>query len=253
MNGLQLLGYILLFVSSSRTPPEYRYGWLYSQFVFAYVVFYWSVRWFVSRSLRLNLSLSYLTLPRAIRLIGYPKWISVAVVPFAVLGTALLIQFCTPESHVGYLVMCQLFNGIYSGVWALTVQLVLMASVNHQEVAVVIALFGLFDSIGAAIGVTIAGALWTNILPTKLEELLPEGFKDQAVTIYGDVEVQMSYADGDPVRAGNVDAYSDVQRKMVITGVAFIPIRVILLFFWKNINVKTLEKEKGNQSKSLIW
>ena len=191
--------------------------------------------------------------PRTIRYLGTPKWISVAVIPFAVLGTALLIHFRNPESDVGYLVMCQLFNGIYSGVWALTGQLVLMASVNHQEIAVVLALFSLFGSIGAAIGGAIAGALWTNIFPVKLFEFLPDDAKNLTDTIYCDITVQMSYEMGSPIRTAINDAYADVQRKMVITGVAFIPVCVVLLLFWRNINVKTLEKEKGKQTKGLVW
>lgn len=184
---------------------------------------------------------------------GTYKWPSIGVIPFAVLGTALLIHFRTPETKVGYLVMCQLFNGVYSGVWALTAQLAIMASVTHQEIAVTNALFSLFGSIGSAIGFAIAGALWTNIFPVQLQERLPADVKDQWATIYGDITIQMSYEPGDPIRDAIVGAYGDVQRKMVITGVAFIPLCLGCLFMWKNINVRKLEATHGTQTKGTVW
>lgn len=149
--------------------------------------------------------------------------------------------------------MCQLFNGIYSGVWALTAQLAIMASVEHQDIAVTIAMFGLFGSVGAAIGYAIAGGLWTNIFPVQLYNRLPDDSKDLMATIYGDITVQLSYPMGSPIRNAIIEAYSDVQRKMVITGVAFIPLCVACLFLWKNINVRKLEEMHGKQTKGNVW
>ncbi|RWA14690.1 hypothetical protein EKO27_g473 [Xylaria grammica] len=177
---------------------------------------------------------------------GQYKWPAIiGGIPFATLGTVLLIHFRTPSTHVGYLVMCQIFNGISSEIWVLTAQLAIMASVTHQEIAVSLALFRLFGSIGAAIGFAIAGALWTNILPAKLYEFLPGDAKDQAGEIFGSIIIQKSYPMGTPIRDAIVAAYADVQRKMVISGAAFLPLCFICLLMWKNINVKTLEANRG--------
>lgn len=165
----------------------------------------------------------------------------------------LLIHFRTPESHIGYLVMCQMFNGISSGIWALAAQLAVMASITHQEIAVGLAMWGLFGSIGASIGLAIAGGLWNNILPVQLLKFLPEGSKDQMLTIFGDINVQKSYPMGSPVRDAIIAAYADVQRKMVIAGAAFIPLCLICLVMWKNINVKELERTRGKQTKGNVW
>ncbi|KAH7013768.1 siderochrome-iron transporter MirB [Ilyonectria destructans] len=188
-----------------------------------------------------------------IRYLGTFKWPSFAMLPFAALGVGLLIKFRTADSDVGYLVMCQLFNGVYSGVWALTAQLAIMASVTHQEIAVSIALFGLFGSIGAAMGYAIAGGLWTNIFPEQLLARLPDDAKDQMATIYGDITVQMSYPVGSDIRNAINDAYSDVQRKMVITGICFIPLCLGCILMWKNINVRKLEEREGKQTKGTVW
>lgn len=187
-----------------------------------------------------------------IRYTGDFKWTSVATIPFSILGTALLVYFRHPSTGVGYLVMCQLFNGIATGVWALCGQLGIMASVGHQEIAVSLAMFGLFGSIGAAIGNAIAGGLWNNILPDQLYKRLPAESKDQAAAIFGDIVLQMSYPDGSPERDAIVGAYGDVQRKMVIAGSVFILPCIVAIFMWKNINVKNIDKEKS-QTKGNVW
>ncbi|KAK6376145.1 hypothetical protein LTS17_007396 [Exophiala oligosperma] len=188
-----------------------------------------------------------------IRYTGRYKWISYSGIPFCVLGTALLIHFRQPHSHVGYLVMCQLFNGISSGIWALTAQLAVMASVSHQEVAVALAMWGMFGSIGASIGLAIAGGIWTNILPTQLYNQLPEGSKDLAPSIYASLVTQLSYPRGSPIRDAIIAAYADVQRKMVIAGASFIPLLLVCIMVWRNIDVKKLEQTHGKQAKGNVW
>ncbi|TGJ84478.1 hypothetical protein E0Z10_g4260 [Xylaria hypoxylon] len=185
---------------------------------------------------------------------GQYKWPAIiGGVPFATLGTVLLIHFRTPGTHVGYLVMCQVFNGISAEIWTLTAQLAIMSRVTHQEIAVSLALWNLFGSVGASIGLAIAGALWTNILPVKLLEFLPDDAKDQAGAIFGDITIQLSYPMGTPIRSAIIAAYADVQRKMVISGAAFLPLCLICLVLWKNVNVKTLEETRGRQNKGNVF
>lgn len=122
-----------------------------------------------------------------------------------------------------------------------------------QEIAVVIALWSMFGSIGAAVGFAIAGGLWTNILPEQLYSHLPEESKNLTATIYSSLAIQQEYPLGDPIRNATIAAYADVQRKMVIAGSAFIPILLLSVWMWKNINVKKLEKESGTQTKGTIF
>ncbi|KAI2641480.1 hypothetical protein GGS26DRAFT_535759 [Hypomontagnella submonticulosa] len=155
--------------------------------------------------------------------------------------------------YVGYLVMCRIFNGASSGIWVLAAQLAIMASVMHQEIAVAMTIFGLFGSIGAAIGLSIAGALWNNFLPQKLREFLPEESKGLVPKILCNIAVQKSYPMGSPIREAIIAAFGDVQRNMVIAGSAFIPICVACLLVWKNINVVKLEQTRGKQTKGNVW
>ncbi|TDZ22089.1 MFS siderochrome iron transporter 1 [Colletotrichum orbiculare MAFF 240422] len=188
-----------------------------------------------------------------IRYTGRFKWTAIAGVPICVLGTALLIHFRTPSTATGFLVMCQIFNGVASGIFSLTSQLAVMASITHQQIAMGLALHGLFGSIGAAIGLAIAGGIWNNVLESALYSNLPDGSKDLAAKIFSDITVQISYPMGSPIRTAIIAAYADVQRKMVIAGCASIPLILLSLVMWRNINVKTVEEEKGKQTKGTVW
>ncbi|KAK2752889.1 hypothetical protein FQN54_008042 [Arachnomyces sp. PD_36] len=155
---------------------------------------------------------------------GTFKWIGIASIPFAALGTGLLIYFRHPGSVVGYLVMCQIFNGVAGGAIALTTQMAVMAEVSHNEVAVVLAMHGVFGSIGSSMGLSISGAIWTNTLPDALYKHLSESHKDQYMTIYGSLKKQLEYDWGTPVRDAIVAAYGDTQRALAIAGASFVPL-----------------------------
>lgn len=174
-------------------------------------------------------------------------------IPLIALGTGLLTHFRVPDTYVGYLAMCQIFNGAAGGILAMTSHIAIFSTVSHQEIAVVYAIYGLFGSIGASIGLAIAGALWTNVLPQKLEEFLPEGSKNLTSTIYGSLPTQLSYPMGSPIRDAIIEAYSDVQRKMVIAGGCFVPLLAVCVFVWRDINVKKIEQERGRQTKGNVW
>ncbi|KAI1170103.1 siderochrome-iron transporter MirB [Nemania sp. FL0916] len=184
---------------------------------------------------------------------GAVKWAAIGGIPFVVLGTVLLVEFRKPGTHIAPLVIFQILNGIGDGIWTPVAQLAVMASVPHQQVAVGLALYGLFGSIGSAIGYAIAGAIWNNILPQKLEEFLPPDAKNQSAEIFSDIRVQLSFPFGSPERDAIVAAFGDVQRKLVIAGSAFLPLAVFFIFLWKNINVRKLEATHGTQTKGTIF
>ncbi|KAF3065318.1 Siderophore iron transporter mirB [Daldinia childiae] len=185
-----------------------------------------------------------------IRYTGHVKYPALVAIPIYLLGTALIIYFRVPGAQVGYLAMCQVLVGFGAGVINQMSQLITMASVRHQDVAVALAIYGLFGSVGSSVGYAVAGGLWTNILPVKLYEFLPEDSKNMTAAIYGDITKQMEYPIGTPIRDAVIEAYGDVMRKMVIVGSALIPLTIIFVVIWRNINVKKLEtvekRSRGN-------
>ncbi|KAF5023678.1 hypothetical protein F66182_4244 [Fusarium sp. NRRL 66182] len=180
-----------------------------------------------------------------LRWYGRYYWPAVFGIPWCVVGTALLIHFRQPGHDVGYLVMCQVFHGVCGGIWAMTGPLAIMTQVTHQEIAVVLALYSMFGSIGQAIGFGISGALWTNHLPREMFKALPVEAKNQTATLYGDMRLQMQDPIGTPIRDAIVHAYGVVQREMVIAGCALLPFIAICVHVWRN---KPIDKQqtKGN-------
>ncbi|KAH7324234.1 siderochrome-iron transporter MirB [Stachybotrys elegans] len=202
-------------------------------------------------------SLSYAVLAPVVGVLisvtGNFKTVAYGGIPLMVIGTALLIPFRTPDTAVGLVVMTQVLIGMGSAFFVACLQLAIFAPVTHQEFAVVSAINGMFGGIGASIGMAIGGGIWNNLMPGQLEARLPENMKDQAFTIFGDIVLQMSFLDGTPEREAVVGAYGYVQRRMVIAGVCFMPLCLLSIYMWRNINVKKLEEEEGKQTKGTVW
>jgi len=184
---------------------------------------------------------------------GRFKLVAYGGMPILLLGTALLIPFRTPGTDVGLIVMTQLFVGVGAGVWATCGVLAVMVPVTQQEVAAVMAVWGLFGSIGSSTGFAIAGALWNNMLPEELANRWPGSANVTSAEVFADLTVQIGLADGTAERAALVGAYGHVQRIMVICGVALIPLCLLAIFIWKDVNIKKMEKEKGTQTKGNVF
>ena len=170
---------------------------------------------------------------------------AVAAVPLQILGVGLMIYFRQPDTDIGFVIMCQIFIAFSGGTLVIGQEMAVMAAARHSEVAVVLALLGLFTSAGGAVGQTIAGAIWTNTLPQYLELYLPEGSKHLAMEIYAVLDTQLSYPMGSPIRTAIIKAYAVAQRRMLITATAVLPIAIVCVLVWRDIQVKTIQQVKG--------
>jgi hypothetical protein len=170
---------------------------------------------------------------------------AMAAILLQVLGVGLMLNFRQPGKGIGLVVLCQIFIAFAGGALVICEQMAVMAAAAHHEVAVVLALLGLFASIGGAIGQTIAGAIYTNSMPHSLLKYLPEDAKPQIGSIYNSITVQLQYPIGSPVRDAIIQAYGDVMKDLVIAGVCFLPLGYVFVLMWRNINVKTIDQVKG--------
>ncbi|KAL4916481.1 major facilitator superfamily domain-containing protein [Aspergillus aurantiobrunneus] len=173
-----------------------------------------------------------------IRLMGEFKWTAVSGIPIFLLGTALLIPFRQPSTHIGLITMTQILVGLGSCIFTVCGQLAVMALVTHQEIAVVMAVWDLFGSIGAAVGSAIADCLRMK------------GGGEFAARIFASLKTQLEFADGTAEREAIVGAYGELQRKMVIVGVCLVPVCVACTWFWRGVNVKRLVRE---QTTGNVW
>ncbi|KAH7166453.1 major facilitator superfamily domain-containing protein [Dactylonectria macrodidyma] len=180
---------------------------------------------------------------------GRLKWQALYFgVPLTVLGVALMIKFRQPDTNIGYIVMCQIFIAFGGGILVICEQMTVMAVSTQREIPAVIAMESMIANVGGAIGSAIAAAMWTGIFPKKLLEYLPEDDLADFASIYGDMTIQASYADGTDTREAIVHAYADTQRLMLITATSLYAITLFSVLMWKDVNVKKIKQVKG-----VVW
>ncbi|KGO39958.1 Major facilitator superfamily domain, general substrate transporter [Penicillium expansum] len=181
-----------------------------------------------------------------IRVTGRFKWILWVCVPLYIFGLGLMIHFRQPGGYIGYIVMCEIFFSAAGSIFILCVQLAVLASVDHQHVAAVLALLFVMGSIGGSIGSAICGAIWTNTFLKKLAVTLPESAMPNLSLIYSSLPQQLSYPVGSPERDAIVEAYGYAQPRMLAAGTAFMVLGFIWVGMMKNLNVKNMTQTKGN-------
>jgi hypothetical protein len=157
-----------------------------------------------------------------------------------------MIEFRQPDVNIGFIVMCQIFIAFSGGTLVICEEIAAMAAVSHQYIAVILAAEGMFANIGGAIGSTVAGAIWTGVLPKKLAEYLPQEAKANLTMIYGDLTTQLSYEVGTETRDAIVRAYGDAKRIMIIAAASILVLAVAAVAVWRDIKVKDFKQVKGS-------
>ncbi|KAH6688420.1 siderophore iron transporter mirB [Plectosphaerella plurivora] len=180
-----------------------------------------------------------------IRQTKHYKWVACCFIPIACLSTGLLIYFRHPDTHIRYIIMCQILKACSAGSIIICEQLAVMSVVSHNEITIMLAVIGLASSVGRSIGRAISGGIWTNQLPGLLLKYLPEDEKVNAAIIYGDITEQLARPWGSPARDAIIHAYGDVQRHMVIAGAAFMPLALGCVLLWKNVNLTKFKQTEG--------
>lgn len=166
--------------------------------------------------------------------------------PVYTLFMGLMIYFRDPEMDVGYIIMCQIFLSIAAGIMVITAPIAAMSAASHQHIAVVIAIVSMFSSIGGAIGLVTAGAIWQSVFSEKLALYLPVKEQVNFASIYGMLEVQLSYPMGTPARTAIQRAYADAQAMMLTAGTAILVVGAVAVAFWRNTDVRGIQQVKGN-------
>ncbi|KAH6604996.1 siderophore iron transporter [Trichoderma cornu-damae] len=166
-------------------------------------------------------------------------------VPVTILGVGLMIHFRQPDVNIGYIIMCQIFIAFAGGTIVICEQTAIMAATSHQYVAVVLAVLAMASSVGGAIGLTVAAAVWQAVFPEKLAAYLPKSELDNLPNIYGNLKVQLSYPIGSPARIAIQKAYGDAQKTMLIAATAVLSLAVVGTAMWRDIDVRKHKQVKG--------
>lgn len=181
-----------------------------------------------------------------IRVTGRFKWILWFCLPLYVFALGLMIHFRQPNGYIGYIVMCEIFFSLSGAIFILCVQLAVLATVDHQYVASVLAFLFVSGTIGGAIGSAISGAIWTNTFKKSLEWYLPESAQPNLQTIYRSLPEQLAYKVGTPERLAIQQAYGYAQTRMLAAGCSVMVLGFIAVAMIRDINVKKMSQTKGN-------
>lgn len=150
--------------------------------------------------------------------------------PFIVFGTSLflvafglLIHYRGSPNSSGQsgVIGAQVLLGLAGGLFPYPAQASIQAATLHEHLAVVTGLYLALYNIGSALGNTVSGAVWTQVLPGVLEsELRPFGNATLASATYADpFAITALYPVGTPQRAAIIASYKKVQRLLCITGI----------------------------------
>lgn len=114
-----------------------------------------------------------------------------------------------------------------------------MAAAPHENVASMLALIGLFSSVGGSIGQAISAAIYTNKFSKALDRALP-GNATLNAELYGSLTTQLLYPIGSPERTAVIYAYGDAQWYLTIAATVFLVPCFVFIAIWKDFKVKEL-------------
>lgn len=166
--------------------------------------------------------------------------------PLSILGVVLMIIFLRLSGNIGYIVMCQIFFSVGSGIIVICDEIAILAAGSHQHTAVCIAVLSMFAGVGGAIGLTIASAIWQDIFPKKLADYLAVKDLPNLLLVYADLSTQLSYPMASETRLAIQHAYADAQKMLLTVGTAVWAAGVIGVLMWRNINVIGIKQTKGH-------
>ncbi|CAG8877804.1 unnamed protein product [Penicillium nalgiovense] len=148
-------------------------------------------------------------------------------------GFGLLIRYrgsLTGNSKVG-VVAGQVLLGFGSALFSWPAQASMQAHIKHEHLAVMTGTFLASYNVGSAIGNTISGAIWTQLLPSSLHHELGGINSLLATSAYKDPFTAIAdWPMGTPERMAIVRSYQYIQHRITITGICLcVPIMAFAL------------------------
>ncbi|KAK0453763.1 drug:h+ antiporter [Armillaria borealis] len=231
--GASLIGFFDYACSSSRNliiSFYLTYVYLYS---FVIVVKPWSLinaTYFIQTQ-SVGLTFFGILCGLAMRFLHRYKLLLVVGLAIRLLGVGLMIHSRGANASDVEIVWTQIIQSMGGGMSAITIQTAAQASVSHKDVATVTAMVLLLTEIGGAIGNSVAGAIWTNLMPGKLLKYLPNISQDERDALYSSITTVTTYARGTEIREGAISAYGDVMKIMLIVATVMSVIPLIISLF----------------------
>ena len=170
---------------------------------------------YIQNIFSLSSSVSSILVSLCIKFTNRYKWWMTAGACLYMLGIGLMTKYRTDDAPISAIIGTQILIGFAGGMVNVPAQVGVQTSAGHQNVGVATAMFLTLISVGGAIGSAISGAVWGRLIPAKLTEYLPASEKEQALAIYGDIEVALAYEVGSPERLAVNRAYQETMTTLL--------------------------------------
>ncbi|KAG6077576.1 hypothetical protein E4U16_002180 [Claviceps sp. LM84 group G4] len=148
----------------------------------------------------------------------------------------------------------QVLLGIAGGLVPYTAQASLQVNLKHEHLAVLTGIFLATYNIGSALGNTVSGAIWSQVLPSKLNSLLNPLNSTLGTTMYmNPLGTYTSYPIGTPERTAMVQSYQSVQKLLTITGICLCVPLILFAILLRNPRLddrQTLAKDLDSESET---
>jgi hypothetical protein len=157
--------------------------------------------------------------------------------PLAFLGAGLTIYFRGQNGNhdIGYLVMCQIFIAFGGGTLVISHQIAAMAACDREGVPMVLALLGLFSSVGQAIGSAVIAAIYAQVYPAAAASKLPAGSETIVNALYlGGAVAAAEYAVDSPEHLAANHAFQEVQKWGGVAATCVLIMAIPGVGLWKN-------------------
>ncbi|KAH6695375.1 siderophore iron transporter mirA [Plectosphaerella plurivora] len=141
--------------------------------------------------------------------------------------------------------------GVGRGFAQVSLQVSLQAALQHEYVAVATAVYLSSLGFGSSVGVTISGAMWNALLPSKLGAKFAAA---EARRIFGSIVVARGYAVGSVDRLAIDECYRQTQQTLAIASVCVSSVLLVLVWFSRNVVLEEEDKKRAIQAdEELAW
>ena len=162
-------------------------------------------------------------------------WVGIVV---HTIGIGLMIPARAPDSSDAFVVLSQTIVGAAGGMANIAASVAVTGAVDRKDIAVVVGVTQILGSFGSAFGSALAGGVWTQYLPKRLEKHVT-GPYDEFLAVN-----DITYIAGlDPVtKRQMIEAWGDSQKLMSILSVSLAIFACICTLFMKHIDLTKDQK-----------
>ncbi|GAA6063114.1 hypothetical protein JCM10212_002636 [Sporobolomyces blumeae] len=177
------------------------------------------------------------------------KWIGILGVLIHAVGVWLMMRSRNLNGSTLELIASQLIGGVGGGFTTIAAQIGCQSVVGHQDVGIATAIFLTITQIGGAVGGALAGAIWSTVLPSRLQRHLEPIEHALIPEILASLPYALSFPPGSPVRLAIDRSYVDVQRCLNSLAMAMLVPALVAVCAMKNVN---LDKDDQGQGEGVV-